>query len=763
MQLFELFGVVKLDDQASKGLDEIDGKAEKSGSKFGKFAKGVGVGAVAIGAAAVAAGVGMYKMATSSAETTDRIDKLSQKIGLSRTGFQEWDFIMSQSGGSVEGLQMGFKTMVNSIDQAVAGSGKGADSFKKLGVSVKEANGNVKDQETIFNESVIALQNMEDGTEKAKLANDLFGRSGAEMMPLLNGAAGSVEEMKKQAHDLGLVMSDESIDAGVAFTDTMDQLQRSFKTAVAEIGVQFMPVITKFADFITANMPAIQAFISNAFGVASTVIGTAVNWISVIIDAFQKFFNKARDSLGGVEGLFEKLSPVLDNLKGAFQKFMDSVGPIWESLKTLFESLEPILIMIGAIVGGILVTAFGLAISIFTATVAAIGPLINAVINIVDIVVNMVNVVVALLTGDFAGAWEYLGDIAESTKELFFNIFDGIVTFISTFVTTIIDFFHGLYMTLVGNSIIPDMVNAIVDWFKNLGKWAIDLVKKMVTNVVKWFINLYTDAVSNFNKLKSSATTIFNAVKNAIMKPILSAKDNAIKFIVSLFTSARDNFNKLRSSATTIFNNVKNVITKPIETAKTNVIKFATSLFTGARDKFNDLKTSATTIFNNVKDAIVNPIEKARDLIGAAIDKVKGFFSGLSLKFPKIKMPKLPKFSMEGKFGLAPPSVPKLKLNWNAMGGIANGPTIANTSRGLQGFGEVAGESEAFLPLNDQVLGAIGKGIADTMGGTNDNQPIVVEVHVTSVIDGEVAARSLEPAVTVIQDRKVKVRESFAT
>src|SRR5690606_39491274 len=63
-----------------------------------------------------------------------------------------------------------------------------------LGVSVKDASGNVKDQETIFNESVVALQNMEDGTEKAKLANDLFGRSGAEMMPLLNGAAGRSEE-----------------------------------------------------------------------------------------------------------------------------------------------------------------------------------------------------------------------------------------------------------------------------------------------------------------------------------------------------------------------------------------------------------------------------------------------------------------------------------------------------------------------------------------------------------------------------------------
>lgn len=756
MKLFELFGVVKLDDQASDGLSKVDQKAEKSGSKFGKFAKGVGVGAAAIGVAAVAAGAGMFKMATSSAETTDRIDKLSQKIGLSRKGFQEWDFIMSQSGGSVEGLQMGFKTMVNSMDQAIAGTGKGADSFKKLGVSVKDSNGKVKDQETVFNETVVALQNMENGTEKAKLANDLFGRSGAEMMPLLNGAAGSVEEMKKQAHDLGLVMGDDAIDAGVAFTDTMDQLQRSFKTAIAAIGVQFMPVITKFADFIVANMPTIQAVISKVFEVASKVIGTAVNWIGAIVDAFQKFFNKARDSLGGTQGLIEKFKPFLMTLKDSFFNLVDSVMPIWEQLKQLFVTFEPILIALAAVVGGVMVTSWGLAISIFSAVVSAIGPLVSAIINIADIVGNMVNLVVALLTGDFAGAWEYLGKIAESTKELFVNIFKTITNFIGTFVKTIVDFFHGLYMTLVGNSIIPDMVRAIVDWFKKLGKMAIDLVVNMVKGVVKWFKDLYTDSVSNFKNLLKKATEIFTSVKDAIMKPILAAKDNVIKFVKSMFTGARDNFNSLLKSATSIFNSAKNAIMKPIEAAKAKVISSVKSMFTGARDNFNNLKSSASSVFGAVKDLMVKPIDKARDLIKSSIDKVKGFFTGLKLKFPKISMPKLPKFTMTGSFGLKPPSVPKLGLKWNAKGGIAHGPTVLNTSRGLQGFGEVPGESEAFIPLNDQVLGAIGKGISDTMAGVEqDDGPTPITINVV-IPDGRVLASLTVDDVTKLQKRKEK-------
>ena len=170
---------------------------------------------------------------------------------------------------------MGFKTLVTQIDQAVKGSGKGSESFKKLGINVKDVNGNVKDQETIFNETVIALQNMEEGTEKAKLANDLFGRSGAEMMPMLNGAAGSVEELRQNAHNLGIILSDESIDASVLFGDTLDDLKNVFGGIGTKIGMYFLPLLQKMADWIIEHMPEIQAVAETVFN----KIGDAVQWV----------------------------------------------------------------------------------------------------------------------------------------------------------------------------------------------------------------------------------------------------------------------------------------------------------------------------------------------------------------------------------------------------------------------------------------------------------------------------------------------------
>lgn len=289
MNIFTLMGTIMVDSAAAeKSISSTSDKAESFGTKIGKGIKTAAKWGAAIGAGAAVVGAGMYKMATSSAETTDRIDKLSQKIGMSRQGFQEMDFIASQSGMAIESLQVGFKTLRGAMEQAEKGTGKGAEAFKALGVSVTDSSGNLRDQEDVFNEAVNALQGMEDGTEKAMLATKLFGKSGQEMMPMLNGAAGSIDEMRQQAHDLGLVMSDESIDAGVAFTDTIDQLQRSFKTAVAEIGVQFMPIITKFADFIMGNMPLIQSTISTAFDVFGQVIGTAVEWVGEAVTWFKK-------------------------------------------------------------------------------------------------------------------------------------------------------------------------------------------------------------------------------------------------------------------------------------------------------------------------------------------------------------------------------------------------------------------------------------------------------------------------------------------
>ena len=162
IEIFKLMGSILVNnDAANESISKTDEKAEGLGSKF---VKGVGTAAkwgAAIAGAAVAGGTALLGMATKSAEVTDRIDKLSNKIGISKQGFQEWDYIMGQNGMDVEKLQVGVKTLVSQMDAASSGSKNATEAFNKLGLAWQDGNGKLKNQEVMMNEAMLALAGME--------------------------------------------------------------------------------------------------------------------------------------------------------------------------------------------------------------------------------------------------------------------------------------------------------------------------------------------------------------------------------------------------------------------------------------------------------------------------------------------------------------------------------------------------------------------------------------------------------------------------
>lgn len=327
MELFKIFGVISMKDEASESMDKTEKKGKSLASALGGIAKGA-----AVAGGAVIAGAGaMLKMANDAAATTDRIDKLSQRLGLSREGFQEWEFVLSQNGVEMESLQGGMKTLSQRMDEAIQGAGIGAENFKRLGIEITDS----MSQEEAFNATITALQGMEDGIEKASIAQELFGKSGQNLLPLLNGTAESVDELKNKANELGLVMGDDAINAGVAFTDTMDQLKRSFGTAISVIGVEFMPAIQSFADWVISNMPTIQAVVKTVFDVIKfgiDIVKVAFeNQMLPVLEAFYNFF-------------VENILPILQVF---YDWFMTKLPELQEANKQTTEFMLQIWGMVG--------------------------------------------------------------------------------------------------------------------------------------------------------------------------------------------------------------------------------------------------------------------------------------------------------------------------------------------------------------------------------------------------------------------------------
>ena len=149
--------VLVLVDKVSAPLKKIQGNTDKLREKMSRLTGGlkkVGGALTAVGATVGVVGGAILRGANQVAEMGDRIDKMSQKIGMSRKSFQEWDYIMSQNGGNVETLQMGFKTLVTQIEGVQKGSKDSISAFRDLGVQVKDNNGKFRSADDILHFSM---------------------------------------------------------------------------------------------------------------------------------------------------------------------------------------------------------------------------------------------------------------------------------------------------------------------------------------------------------------------------------------------------------------------------------------------------------------------------------------------------------------------------------------------------------------------------------------------------------------------------------
>lgn len=225
--------------------DAIVPEAQAAGNDAGDSA-GLQFG-TAFKAAVAAAGIAMaikgaFDGLNEFAAAGDAIDKTSQKIGISTKAYQEWDAVLKHSGTDISVMKTAMRTLSNA---AVDGS----DAFEKLGISQEEAAS--MSQEDLFARVIEGLQNMEAGSERAALAQDLLGRSSQEMAALLNTSAEDTQAMKDRVNELGGVLSEEAVKNSAAFKDALQDLGTSFSGLTNGAMAEFLPCVTEIMAGIT--------------------------------------------------------------------------------------------------------------------------------------------------------------------------------------------------------------------------------------------------------------------------------------------------------------------------------------------------------------------------------------------------------------------------------------------------------------------------------------------------------------------------------
>lgn len=413
-------------------MTDIKGKVSGGMSSVSKAVKKVGTVAAATTTAAIGVAGAITGVAIKASGTADEIDKMSQKIGLSKRGYQEWSYVMNQNGMDINTMQTGMKTLVGQVDKVVAGNKDAIANFEGLGLSVTDANGKLKDQETIMNESLAALANMENGTEKARLATELFGKAGSEMMPMLNQGAGAMDDLKKRANDLGIIMSDDAVSSGVALGDMMDDVKKSFGAMATKLGTAIMPILSEVITLILDSMPMITdlfntltPILQSAFSellpplieMSKSILPVIVDLISTLLPTIVEIIT---DVLPIITELLMALIPfVVEIVKTLLPPLLDIVKALLPVLKILIDALKPILDIFIALLKPIL-----------EIIVSAITPLINIVGKLIGValkpLITVVGSVVKLFTENLSVAIEGVKGLIDGLKKVFGGLIDFI-------------------------------------------------------------------------------------------------------------------------------------------------------------------------------------------------------------------------------------------------------------------------------------------------------------------------------------------------
>lgn len=342
MNLFDLVAVLTLN---KKGYDEGLEEASDEATSFGdKLKKGLGTAtkvAGAVTAGAIAAGASIVKMASSSASAMDEIDKSSQKMGVSTTAYQEWAHAMDLSGMSIDTMKMGMKSLQKAMTGIDEEGNATSEEFQKLGISLTDASGNMRSAEDVMNEAIAKLADMDESAERTAIATKLFGRAGMEMAPLLNSGSEAIEKMKQEAHDLGLVMSEEDIKAGATLNDTLSNLKDSFGAIITRLGNSLMPVVQKLADVLIKAMPKIQEMFDKF---APVLLEAMDKILPLLVDLAEALLPTIFDLIYAV---MPTLTMLVQSVLPIVQSALQIINPLLQILTTL---LKPILDLINLIV-----------------------------------------------------------------------------------------------------------------------------------------------------------------------------------------------------------------------------------------------------------------------------------------------------------------------------------------------------------------------------------------------------------------------------
>lgn len=248
-ELFKLFGLIGMQgvevvEKDLKKIDKQSRKVQKEIERMGRKVSDTGkllTKAFTAPLAAIAGTVGI--LAVKTGQYADKLLDLEQVTGLTTQKLQEYEHVAREAGVSFEGFVGIISKFQGRMPQLIDGQGRAAEAMDDLGVSIKNSDGSIKDINNLFPEMLAKLHGIDDITQRNAIAQQLFGRTMADLAPILSLSSDKIAEVTAEAHDMGLILDKEAIDKANKFRISMEKLKARITGAGRELALGFIPII----------------------------------------------------------------------------------------------------------------------------------------------------------------------------------------------------------------------------------------------------------------------------------------------------------------------------------------------------------------------------------------------------------------------------------------------------------------------------------------------------------------------------------------
>ena len=239
-------------------------------------------GFAAVATAIVKAEKAMISMTKESAAFADNIITLSMQTGQSTQQLQEFAYASELIDVSVDTLQGSLTKLTNNMQDTMNGTGNAKASFDELGVSVTNAvDGSMRSANDVFYETIDALGQVKNETERDAMSMDIFGRSAQDLNPLIIQGSKTLKAYADEAHNMGYVLDDEALSALGAVDDAYQRLQKTQEGVKNQLAVEFAPYLEEFYGDLTSGIKTIgstlqQSGLVDAFGMLLETAGDII-------------------------------------------------------------------------------------------------------------------------------------------------------------------------------------------------------------------------------------------------------------------------------------------------------------------------------------------------------------------------------------------------------------------------------------------------------------------------------------------------------